>query len=358
MASGCAAPTDSTVASTSAELSPQKPESLAVKLGEDLFDNDTFAGNGRTCGTCHGESEDFTVSPADAQERYHANRHDPLFRAIDSDDGSGHSYDRLLTDATILVNIPLPANVAFADDPTERTATFARAIPTIRNIALDPVLMSDGREPNLNAQAASAVNSHFQPHRQPLPLELDLIAAYERTEFSSTELETYAQGGAAPVLPPGNTPSEQRGRNWFIESPTGFCGHCHGGPMLNAMNKYNPAGLPVGTRFFTAFVSELNDAGTPTRDYVFTNADGTTTTVTSPDPGRALITGNAADANLFKITTLWGSKDTAPYFHDNSARTLEDLMAHYKQMFIVLTNGALVLSDQDQADIIAYLKLL
>jgi hypothetical protein len=108
--------------------------------------------------------------------------------------------------------------------------------------------------------------------------------------------------------------------------------------MLNAMNKYNPAGGPVGTRFFTAFVSELNETGTPTRDYVFTNPDGTSTTVTSPDPG--------------------GSKDTAPYFHDNSARTLEDMMAHYKQMFIILTNGALVLSDQDQADIVAYLKLL
>jgi cytochrome c peroxidase len=44
----------------------------------------------------------------------------------------------------------------------------------------------------------------------------------------------------------------------------------------------------------------------------------------APDPGRALITGDPNDLLNFKIATLWGIKDTAPYFHDNSARTLED----------------------------------
>ena len=76
-------------------------------------------------------------------------------------------------------------------------------------------------------------------------------------------------------------------------------------------------------------VSELNEAGNPVHDFVFKNADGTTSHVVSPDPGRALITGKATgfeDLNAFKIPTLWGVAETAPYFHDNSAKTLDDVV--------------------------------
>lgn len=95
---------------------------------------------------------------------------------------------------------------------------------------------------------------------------------------------------------------------------------------------------------------------------MFENPDGNTTLVQSPDPGRALITGNASDpiqsVNAFKIPSLRGAARTAPYFHDNSARTLEDLMRHYTQFFAIVSNNALVLSEQDQADAVAYMKLL
>ena len=46
-----------------------------------------------------------------------------------------------------------------------------------------------------------------------------------------------------------------------------------------------------------------------------------------PTPPRAFF------ANLFKIPPLWGVKDTAPYFHDNSAKTLEDVAEHYEFFF-------------------------
>jgi hypothetical protein len=83
-------------------------------------------------------------------------------------------------------------------------------------------------------------------------------------------------------------------------------------------------------------------------------------------PGRALITGvpfaNGGppflfDANAFKIPSLWGVKDTAPYFHDNSAKSLEDVAAHYAR-FLPLTPAPARLTQQDQQDIVAYLKLL
>ena len=126
------------------------------------------------------------------------------------------------------------------------------------------------------------------------------------------------------------------------------------------------SGLGAGKRFQTVNVSEFNEAGNPTYQFTFPDPThaGKTVTITSPDPGRALITGDPRDANFFKIPSLWGIKNTAPYFHDNSANTLEDLMAHYKKHLATFLPSSgdypkpHVPTDQDVADIIAYLNLL
>lgn len=160
----------------------------------------------------------------------------------------------------------------------------------------------------------------------------------------------------------------------------GACAFCHSGPMLNQTNRFFTdatsipgifAGVPQGTRFQSVGVSEINRAGNKIVDFVVTNPDGTTTHLCSPDPGRALITAAIppiplpcgalgppfSDWNAFKIPTLRGVKNTAPYFHDNSAKTLEDVAAHYAQ-FLLMIPAAVVLTAQDQADIVAYMKLL
>jgi cytochrome c peroxidase len=115
------------------------------------------------------------------------------------------------------------------------------------------------------------------------------------------------------------------------------------------------------------FVSELNQAGNPRIAFQFRNPDGSVRLVRSPDPGRAVITGDTADftsLNAFKIPTLRGVARTAPYFHDNSAKTLEDVARHYVTFFLIATDPSFdgdppkVLTEQDQADIVAFLKLL
>src|SRR3954453_8335598 len=177
----------------------------------------------------------------------------------------------------------------------------------------------------------------------------------------------------------GRTESEKRGRRFFVYLPPnpanfpeglkdGLCSACHSGPLLNQANEFLqlvvPGALP-GTRFQTVGFSEVNALGNPVRPFVFTNADGTKTTVMSPDPGRALITGvgpkddpTFENVNAFKISPLRGVKNTAPYFHDNSARTLDDSVCHWATFFAFVSNGVITLSAQDQADIVAYLKLL
>jgi cytochrome c peroxidase len=100
-------------------------------------------------------------------------------------------------------------------------------------------------------------------------------------------------------------------------------------------------------------------------DFEFTNPDGSTTLVRSPDPSRALVTGDASDAaqslNSFPIPILRGVRKTAPYFHDNSAKTLEDVVRHYATFFEIVTAmdpPALILTEQDQADLVAFMNLL
>jgi len=74
--------------------------------------------------------------------------------------------------------------------------------------------------------------------------------------------------------------------------------------------------------------------------YVITLADGSVVRRTSSDPGRALLTGYAGPAipgredwNKFDVPTLRGISRTAPYFHNNSADTLEEVVEHYVQVF-------------------------
>src|SRR5205814_5454569 len=45
---------------------PPPPDRLSqlIAKGSDLFFNETFGGNGRTCGTCHPAENNFTIDPA------------------------------------------------------------------------------------------------------------------------------------------------------------------------------------------------------------------------------------------------------------------------------------------------------
>lgn len=380
-----------------------KPKNEAKRL----FEEETFGGNGRTCLTCHSE-ETGTVSPEDAQARYLEDPTDPLFLHDGSDDFQGNGVSRMLADATILVKLPLPPNVTLANDPSATHIVLRRGIPTTLNTpALDPVLMYDGRAPDLESQALDAVHGHAEGTIEPTAEELELIADHQQTKkfFSSEALRHYADGGPAPKLPKGHTAAQKRGRLWFEDAPVGpainsnsprkgLCAVCHSGPMLNESNGFNPLPLPPfptppgvppscdspatqadhvpkGTRFQSVLVSELNEGNNPVYDFVVHNDDGTTVTVSTPDPGRALITGNfaafpvpGADLNNFKIPMLRGVKHTAPYFHDNSAKTLEAVVEHYATFFAIATDCAfdgdppLVMTNQDKADLVAFLKLL
>ena len=54
---------------------------------------------------------------------------------------------------------------------------------------------------------------------------------------------------------------------------------------------------------------------------------------TSMDPGRLLLTGQPADLGVMESTQLRGISRTAPYFHNNSAATLDEVLDLYDAFF-------------------------
>ena len=238
--------------------------------------------------------------------------------------------------------------------------------------------MYDLRAPTLQDQALGAIHDHAQNAVEPTQEQLELIADFQRTAsrfFSSDALEDFANGGPPPVLPKGNTRSERRGRLMFVEaeftpgSTKGICALCHTGPMLNQSSPFNHTGAP-GARIANIGVSERNLLNLPVYTFLIDDGFGDVQAVTLPDPGIPLtnprppgvpppfVRHPAFFAGMFKIPSLWGVKKTAPYFHDNSAKTLEELAAFYTNLFANNPDFPVQLTPQDEKDMVAFLKLL
>jgi hypothetical protein len=94
---------------------------------------------------------------------------------------------------------------------------------------------------------------------------------------------------------------------------------------------------------------------------------GTTVVLVSSDPGTVLTDVRALETvagnqvfNRFDIPQLRGINETAPYFHDHRARTLEDVVRHYQAFFffINVVRGLPLpqIRDEDIAPIVAYMK--
>jgi len=365
--------------------------------GKKLFEKETFGGNGRTCSTCHNK-ESGTLTLDDVQ-RIIDKRDPDKFLVDDALDDDGVNTTRVQAHGTIRMTIPLPPWLSMADDPGATHATVFRGIPSTRNTpALDPILLYDGRSPTLQDQALGAIHDHNKNTVEPTAAELDAIAEFQRTAphfFSSPALRKFAATGAPPELPPGITPAEKRGRTFLVDAPfnppskKGICALCHSGPMLNTINQAHSnfaGGRPrPGVRFFNIGVNIVNTPNNPIRTWIINDGVNPAVTVQSPDLGILLhptldlgpshpplpppsVIPRVVFAENFKIPTLWGVKDTAPYFHDNGAKTLRDAVAHYQRFFnfkeaqdpvgSASLGGFITLTDDDVDDIVAYLKLL
>jgi cytochrome c peroxidase len=353
-------------------------------------------GNGRACADCHMLSDHFQLSPANVEARFQnlqarrlENPHadDPLFRPVDANDyringESASDFSNLRQNALIRITFPLPANVKLLDcgatvpcprsaQPTGETSVDVwRMVPTVNNVkltgpdGLDPWprgpnpsggYQLDGRFATLQQQALGALTVHAEIQVAPQQGMLDDLSAFESVLFSSRGVRRLSNAVSAGVTPlpdadPPLNELEQAGKVVFARA----CGQCHGGP-----GQSTPQAPVIRFHDISTQCPRPVDTGPLVPRYVFKpcpaslarNVRSYEITVTSPtgsstirrtssDPGRALLTGFAGvgppatdDWNKFDIPSLRGISKTAPYFHDNSAATLEDVVDHYMVFF-------------------------
>jgi cytochrome c peroxidase len=217
---------------------------------------------------------------------------------------------------------------------------------------------------------------------------LDDLAAFQQTLFSSPGVELLSDSilsGSTPFPDPDPELDEleQQGKLVFNRA----CAQCHGGTL-------HPSGSTAETAFVrplvryhqiaTACPRPTTDGYAPcpqrlarnARTYRITLANGNAQTFTTSDPGRLLLTGQLADLGVMDPTQLRGISRTAPYFHNNSAATLEEVLDHYDAFFrrvarlnpppklppLLSSNGLIVdrgfVRADERAALLAYLRKL
>ena len=82
-----------------------------------------------------------------------------------------------------------------------------------------------------------------------------------------------------------------------------------------------------------------------------------------PQAGRQAVTGEEADLGAFKVPTLRGLTETAPYMHDGSIATLEEVIEFYRAGGIPNSNldpiiQPLELNDEEAGHLLAFLRSL
>ena len=284
--------------------------------------------------------------------------------------------------------VPCPAS---AQPTSETVADVWRSVPSIFDTRItgpDGVAPAWPRGPNTNGgyqldgridtlqnQALGALRNHAKVAVDPPAGFLDDLAAFQSTQFSSASVKVLADAMAAGTSPlpdpdPALNTLEQAGKAVFDRA----CAQCHGNvahPSGSTPIQQGTPGTPTAlVRYHdiaTACPRPVDTLSPPrfvftpcspsqmknVRTYEITNSgvppSGTAcggaapqppcvTRVTTSDPGRLLLTGYPVagppgDIQHMDVPSLRGISRTAPYFSNNTAATLEDMLEHYKQFF-------------------------
>jgi cytochrome c peroxidase len=126
------------------------------------------------------------------------------------------------------------------------------------------------------------------------------------------------------------------------------CGICHDSP--NVGNHSVAAPLNIGVADPPGGNNVLDTSYLPV--ITICPKVGAAPCVQTTDPGRAMITGKFADVGKFKGPILRGLAARAPYFHNGSAQTLEDIVNFYDTRFHIGFTA------QEKSDLAAFLNSL
>jgi len=229
-----------------------------------------------------------------------------------------------------------------------------RATPSLINVAYAAPIMWDGRSPNLEHQAllpilnkremggdvelvlerltasdyySQAFAKAYETDKITSAFVARALAAFQRTLISkNTNFDRWIAGDASAI-----SKSAVRGFSVFLDFEKGRCAVCHDAPYFTD-NSFHNIGLP-------SVPGEAMDMGR----YEF-------------KPVKSM-------KGAFKTPQLREISATAPYFHDGSSTTLEEVIEHYVSGFekgphLSVEMMPLKLSSQEKSDLANFLETL
>lgn len=315
------------------------PQAQLVERGRQIFTSETFNGNGRTCATCHPSANNFTLDP-----EYIARLppSDPLFVAETNPALAGLENPTLLRRFALITE-----NLDGFDQPG-----VLRGVPHTLGLGLTttpepgfPLAAATGwsgdgapGDGSLRLFAVGAVVQHFtktlarvpgKDFRLPTEDELDALLAFQLSLGAQQE-PSVDPSDAGPLA--FRDAAVEDGKALFHGAPArdggtrscAFC-HDHAGANDSAGNNRNFA---TGTDLLPNDPACLAPGAAP--------GDGGF----GKDPVQvrngAAVCGSAGSFNItyrgaetFNVPSLLAAAETPPFFHNNSAATIEDAVAFY-----------------------------
>jgi len=334
-----------------------------IKLGDTLFHDARFSADGKvSCSTCHAKEKAFTDH--------------------------------------------LPVSKGFSDMQGTRMGT--RSAPTVINAAYYTSLFWDGRVPSLEEQSkfppinpvegglhswdhlvdmlkkdpnyVKAFNEVFKVEKEAISIEhfAKAVASFERTVISGdSKFDRYMYGGEKDAL----NDAEKRGLKVYLEQ--GRCVSCHTISQTHAIftdNQFHNIGVgfkalkgkseAVASEYIERLKAHEKSVAKDKGEIKNLAADELVLSEKRfSELGRLAISHETDDMAAFKTVTLRNIDKTAPYMHDGSLKTLEDVVTWYNLGGKLKENDSttafldggirpLDLSKEQEKDLVVFLKAL
>ncbi|HPE62397.1 MAG TPA: di-heme enzyme [Thiolinea sp.] len=288
---------------------PREPDANPVteekfQLGRHLFYDQRLSGNGTfACASCHRQSLAFT---------------DGLSQSVGS---TGQLHPR---SAQALVNVAYNASVNWGN-PSTVSLEQQTPIPLFAEFPVemglndanrDAVLARLRAEPRYTTLFAAAFPQQVDPVSYD-SIVLALATFGRGLNSFNSPYDQYEAGNEFAI-----STEAKRGMALFFDERT-ECFHCHGG-MNFSISTFDRTQTFADTSFFNNGLYNLDDRGS------------------YPEGGQGIyeITGRQGDQGRFRPPTLRNIALTAPYMHDGSIATLEDVLRHYMAGGRNITVGA------------------
>ena len=291
---------------------PPIPQDELIARGREIFFEETFNGNGRTCGTCHPAENNFTIDPAFIAT---LPDDDPLFVAeFNPDLAENFENPTLMREFGLIVENQdgfddLANNFNMRGVPHTLGLRFSIDNPNGPMTGWG----GDGSpgDGSLRSFAVGAVIQHFTKtlnrvagvdFRLPTEEELDALEAFQLSLGQQEELKL-------PLPLKGLVPA--RGQEIFNDSTLGKCFMCHSNAGANGDPSF--FGPNAGNLNFNTGIEDLPDQPADLTDELVPEDDGFGT------PGNG----------EFNTPSLVSAADTGPFFHNNSIETVEGAVGFY-----------------------------